>query len=115
MPGKIWRSEHNGTISCMVSSGKNTVRTETRRLQVVPAGEKQWMPMEWRNALWEYVRAFPHSGCGLGPFLAITRKERCDFIRKMAAQLAESDNTGCLPIANSVGEFAAWGYELAEK
>lgn len=112
MPGKIWRSEHHGTISCMVASGKNTVRTETRKLQVIPAGESQWMPLEWREALWEYVQAFPHSGCGLGPFLAISTIARCDFIRKMAKQLAESDNTGCRPIANSIGEFAAWGYEL---
>ncbi len=115
MPGKIWRSEKDSTISCMIGDGDDHVRTETRKLEVVPAGESQWMPLEWRNALWEYVQAFPHSGCSLGPFLAITEAQRCHFIRAMAAKLAESDDTGCRSIANDVGEFAAWGYERVEE
>ena len=115
MPGQIWRSEKESTISCMVDIGDNKVRTETRKLEVVSAGESQWMPVEWRNALWEYVQAWPHSGCGLGPFLAINNDQRCHFIRKMAAQLVASDDIGCRSIANSVGEFAAWGFELVRE
>ena len=88
------------------------VSIETLPLVVLPAGEMSQMPDSWRAALWEYVQAWPDSGAGYGPFLAITEEQRCDFIRKWAKTLAESDNIGCRSIANSIGEFAAYGYEL---
>jgi len=115
MPGKMWRSEINGTISCMVPhEDASKVKIETRPLVIIPAGcEMSWLPDSWRAALWEYVKAWPNSGCGYGPFLAITEEERCDFIRKWAKELVESDNIGCLGTANDIGEFAAYGYELA--
>jgi len=114
VPGKMWRSELRGTISCMTTKGTDgeRVNIETRRLEVVRAGEKQWMPEEWRAALWEYVQAWPESGCGYGPLLAITERERCDFLRKMAAELATADDIGCRLIAHGIGEFAAVEYEL---
>lgn len=114
MPGKIWRSEKCGTITCMVEKDAENVSIETFPLLVVKAGEGQWMPDKWRAALWIYVQAWPHSGCGLGPWLSITEEQRCDFIRKMAVDLVKSDNIGCRSIANSIGEFSAYGYELVE-
>lgn len=110
IPGKIWRSEKNGTVTCMTAKGTDRVNIETLPLVVVGAGESQWMPDGWRVALWEYVQAWPHSGCGYGPFLAITEEQRCDLIRKMAAELVKSDNIGCCSIANCIGELAAYGY-----
>lgn len=115
MPGKVWRSEKHSTITCLVDAGENTVRAETRNLEVLEAGEKSVMPIEWRRAMWEYVQAHPSSGCGLGPFLAITKEERCDFIRKLAAELVTADDIGCRSIANDIGEFAAYGYELVNE
>lgn len=112
IPGKMWRSKRNGTISCMTEKGSDLVNIETLPLVVVPAGDDQWMPDRWRAALWEYVQAWPCSGCGYGPFLAITEEQRCDFIRKRAAELVKSDNIGCCSIANDIGEFAAYGYRL---
>ena len=112
IPGKIWRSEKNGTISCMIAKDSDLVTIETVPMAIVEAGEPQWMPDSWRAALWEYAQAWPHSGCGYGSFLAITEAQRCDFIRKMAAELVRADNIGCCSIANSIGEFAAYGYDL---
>lgn len=114
IPGKIWRSDINGTITCMTAKGADRVNIETRPLIVVPPGEKQWMPDTWRAALWEYTQAWPHSGMAYGPWLAISEEQRCDFIRKMAEQLVKSDNIGCRHIANDIGEFAAHGYEIVE-
>lgn len=115
MPGKIWRSEEHGTITCMVPNlDKNLVSLEMRPLVVIKTGELSWMPDHWRAALWEYVQAWPDSGHGYGPFLALTEEERCDFIRKWAEKLVRSDNIGCCPIANAIGEFAAYGYQLVE-
>lgn len=113
MPGKIWRSKSNRTITCMLPhEDPSKVKMETLPLVVIPAGEMSWMPDAWRDALWEYVQAWPSSGHGLGPFLAITEEQRCDFIRNWAKQLVASDNIGCCSIANAIGEFAAYGYEL---
>lgn len=115
IPGKMWRSEKNGTVSCMVGSeDPSMVKIETLPLVVIPAGEMSQMPVRWRAALWEYVQAWPESGHGYGPFLSITEEQRCDFIRNWAKKLVESDNIGCRSIANSIGEFAAYGYELLE-
>lgn len=116
MPGKIWRSGLYGTISCMLphATDATLVRIETLPLEVVKIGEKQFMPDAWRSALWEYVKAWPSSGCQYGPFLAITEEQRCDFIRNMAADLVISDNIGCRMIAHSIGMFAAFDYELPE-
>ncbi len=114
MPGKIWRSKERGTISCMTPKDKEHVNIETLPLVVVSAGESQWMPDTWRASLWEYVQAWPASGCGYGPFLAITEEQRCDFIRKMAKDLAASDNIGCRSIAHNIGQFAAYDYERVE-
>jgi len=112
MPGKIWRSREKGLISCMLASGDTRIRTETRTLEVINIGEYSRMPDTWRDALWEYVQAQPYSGCGFGPFLRITEKQRCDFIRKMAIELSNSDDIGCRSMAESVGALAAWGYEI---
>ena len=115
MPGKMWRSEKHGTISCMTPhEDASKVKIETLPLVVIPAGEMSQMPDSWRDALWEYVQAWPDSGHGYGPFLSITEEQRCDFIRNWAKKLAESDNIGCCSIANAIGEFAAYGYELSE-
>lgn len=116
MPGKIWRSEDNGTISCMVPHEEPTkVKIETRPLTILTDGFKaSWMPDHWRAALWEYVQAWPSSGCGLGPFLALTEAQRCDFIRKRAEELVKSDNIGCRHIAHDIGQFAALEYEIIE-
>lgn len=113
-PGKLWRSEKNGTITCMTAKGIDRVNIETLPLVVVPAGEPQWMPASWRDALWEYAQAWPHSGCPYGPWLRISEAQRCDFIRKMAAELVKGDNIGCCSVANCIGEFAAYGYELED-
>lgn len=116
MPGKIWRSEDHGTITCMVAhEDPSKVKIETLPLLTIPAGESMSeMPDHWRAALWEYVQAWPHSGMCYGPFLALSEAQRCDFIRKMAEKLVKSDNIGCRSIANDIGEFAAYGYELSE-
>lgn len=115
-PGKMWRSEDHGTISCMLAHPDNPmiVRIETRPLEIVDPGGSQWMPDDWRAALWEYCQAWPSSGCEYGPFLALTEERRCDFIRKMAEELVASDNIGCRLIAHDVGMFAAIDYELPE-
>ena len=115
VPGQIWRSEKVGTITCMIASGPVNVAIRTLPLEIVPSGDLSVMPDEWRAALWEYVKANPSSGCGYGPFLAITEAERCDFIRELGKRLMQSDNIGCRSIANSIGEFAAWGYELVKE
>ena len=115
MPGKMWRSEKHGTISCMAPhEDASKVKIETLPLVVIPAGEMSQMPDSWRAALWEYVQAWPDSGHGYGPFLSITEEQRCDFIRNWAKKLVASDNIGCCSIANAIGEFAAYGYELSE-
>lgn len=110
--GKLWRSEKRGTITCLTPKDGERLKIETLPLVIVEAGEAQWMPDTWRAALWEYVQAWPASGCGYGPFLAISEEERCDFLRKMAGDLAGSDNIGCRSIADGIGMFSAWGYEL---
>jgi hypothetical protein len=114
MPGKLWRSEKHNTITCMLPhpTDSTRVRIETRPLVILPVGEMSWMPDNWRAALWEYVQAWFYSGCVYGPFLAITEEQRCDMIRKMAQELVKSDNIGCCSIANAIGEFSAYGYQL---
>lgn len=116
MPGKIWRSKEHGTITCMVPhEDKSKVKIETLPLIVTEGNwEPSWMPDHWRAALWEYVQAWPASGCELGPFLAISEEQRCDFIRKMAVELVKSDNIGCRHIAHNIGQFAALEYPLPE-
>ena len=115
MPGKMWRSEKHGTISCMTPhEDANKVKIETLPLEVIPAGESMSeMPDHWRAALWEYVQAWPDSGHGYGPLLSITEEQRCDFIRNWAKKLSDS-TSGVCSIANAIGEFAAYGYELSE-
>ncbi len=115
-PGKLWRSVLRGTITCMTEKkdDPDRVEIETLPLHIMPAGSAQWLPSKWRDALWSYVQEWPHSGCGYGPFLQISEEQRCDFIRKLAAELVKSDNIGCCSIADSIGQFAAYGYELAD-
>ena len=72
------------------------------------------MPDEWRAAIWEYVQAWPSSGCGYGPFVAVTEEQRCHFIRQMAKDLVLSDNIGCRSIAHDVGQFASLDFEIQE-
>lgn len=112
IPGQIWRSKEHGTITCLVDAGDDKLSIQTRALEVVPPGAEQQMPDEWRAALWEYVQAWPSSGSGYGPFLAITEAERCDFIRARARELVESDNIGCRLIAHDIGEIASIDYEV---
>ncbi len=115
IPGQIWRSEAHGTITCMVPhKDPSKVGIETLPMIVTTDGRALWMPDHWRSALWEYVQAWPSSGCGLGPFLALTEAQRCDFIRKRAAELVKSDNIGCRHIAHDIGQFAALEYEIVE-
>lgn len=116
IPGKMWRSEEGGTISCMLAhpTDPSLVRTETLPLEVVDPGKEQRMPDAWRAALWEYVQAWPSSGCGYGPFLALTEEQRCSFIRDRAKKLVASDNIGCRLIAHDIGQFASIDYEIIE-
>ena len=114
IPGKIWRSEEHKTISCMIAKGTDHVNIETLPLEIVEPGTEQWMPDTWRAALWEYVQAWPSSGCGYGPFLALTEEQRCDFIRERAKRLVASDNIGCRHIAHDIGQFASLEYEIIE-
>jgi len=111
IPGQIWQSEDRGTISCMLPGEGDRLRIDTRTLRVVEPGEDQWMPDEWRAALWEYVQAWPASGTGYGPFLAITEAERCAFIRERAREIVDGDDIGCLLVAHGIGEFASVDYE----
>lgn len=116
VPGKIWRSEKHKTITCMVPhDSPEKVKIETLPVVIVEGNwEPSWMPDHWRSALWEYVQAWPHSGCGLGPFLAITEAQRCDFIRKIAQELVASNNIGCRLIAHDIGQFASLDFPLVE-
>lgn len=114
-PGQIWRSERGSTIICMLPHPEqtNSVMIETRKLEVIDVGEMSWMPDDWRKALWMYVQEWPSSGCGLGPFLAISEAERNRFLRKMASRLLASDEIGCRHIAHDIGQFASLEFELA--
>lgn len=115
MPGQIWRSEEKNIIACMVPHDEKSVSIEVLPLVVVSRGEKQWMPNHWRESLWQYVQAWPCSGCGLGPFLAITEEQRADFIRRHVALMIGNSDLACLSLAHDVGQFAAWEYEHEEK
>ena len=112
MPGQIWRSQENQTISCMTPLDDLNVKIESRKLEVLNVGEMSWLPDHWRYALWEYVQRWPDSGCKYGPFLAINEIERNQFLRNLGKRLVDSDEIGCRSIANSIGEFAAWGFEI---
>lgn len=113
MPGQIWRSEERRTISCMVpSTALETVSTETLPLEVIPMGYLSVMPDHWRDALLEYVKAHPHSGSGLGPFLRITEGERNALIRSMTEGLG--DDIGCRFVAKCMGELASVEFETVE-
>lgn len=113
VPGKLWRSENHGTVTCMLAGpDPNRVKIDTRPMEIVEAGEDQWMPDEWRVALWSYAQEWPESGSAYGPWLAITEAERNAFLRKLGARLVGADEIGCRMIANMIGELAAWGYRL---
>lgn len=116
IPGQIWRSERDSTITCMLEhSGEGEsvrIRIETLPLEVIPMGELSIMPDEWRAALWEYVKAWPYSGSGLGPFLKITEGERNAMIRKLALGL--DNDIGCRSIAGAIGKFAAVDFDTVE-
>jgi len=115
MPGQVWRSEWHQTMSCMVACEDNAmVRVETRPLVVLPVGELSWLPDHWRSAMWEYVQAWPHSGCGLGPLLAVSRGDRHALLRRLASDLLATDEIGALVIANSLGLLAAVDFERPE-
>lgn len=115
MPGQIWRSERYQTVSCMVScEDPEKVQVETRPLVVLPIGELSWLPDHWRSAMWEYVQAWPHSGCGLGPLLAISREERHALLRKLAHDLLATDEIGAETIGHSIGLLAAIDFERPE-
>jgi len=115
VPGKIWRSEKNGTISCMVPhQDPSKVAIETHPLVITTDGFASWIPDHWRAALWEYCQAWPSSGMEYGPFLALTEEQRCDFLRARAKQLVASDNIGCRHIAHDIGMFAALDYQIIE-
>jgi len=109
VPGKIWRNSESTLITCMLSDATDAekVRIETRPLQSVYDDMKQSMPDEWRAAIWEYVQAWPASGCKLGPLLKITDKERNDFLRKLIATCVGADDIGLRLAAHNVGLFAS--------
>ena len=108
IPGQMWRSEKNNTISCMVSlADPSRVKIETLPLKVAPAGTRSELPHHWRAALWEYTKAWHYSGCKYGPLLAITETDRCNLIRALGGNLVASDNIGCCSIANAIGQAAA--------
>ena len=113
-PGKIWRSKKHQTVTCLTVKDDSTLNIETLPMIVVGEGQPQWMPDHWREAMWDYVQKYPNSGCYLGPFLAITKEQRCDFVRTLASRLATADNIGCLSMAFDIGQFASWEYELPE-
>lgn len=114
-PGKIWRSKRHKTVSCMVpSADPDKVSIETARLEVLPIGELTQMPLHWVQSLWEYVQAWPDSGAGLGPFLAITQAERAAFIRQQARRLETADDFVVASIAHQIGQLAAYEYEVVE-
>jgi hypothetical protein len=117
IPGQIWRSEKDSTITCMIPhvSEPELVSVQTFPLEITEPDDLSEMPDEWRDALWSYVQAYPSSGCGFGPFLRISHAERCDFIRKMAKNLVESDEIGCRHIAHDIGQFAALEFPLTTK
>lgn len=110
MPGQIWRSEENNTITCMTYRSETEVNIETRPLLLTKDRTRSVMPDSWRAALWIYVQAWPSSGHGYGPFLDLTEKVRCDFIRDVAKNLFDND-LGCLSIANMIGDLAAYNYD----
>lgn len=113
VPGQIWRSEKNQTITCMVASPEpGRVALETLPLEIIGIGELSIMPDHWRDALWIYVQACPHSGSGLAPFIRITETERNSLIRKMAEGL--KDDIGCRHIAKCMGELASVEFETVE-
>lgn len=113
MPGQIWRSEKHQTISCMVPSSDPTkVSIETLPLEVIGIGELSIMPDHWRDALLVYVKAYPHSGSGLAPFLRITEAERNALIRELAKGLG--DEIGCRHIAKCMGELASVEFETVD-
>lgn len=115
MPGQVWRSEKHQTMSCMVAcEDPAIVQVETRPLVVLAVGELSWIPDHWRAAMWEYVQAWPHSGCGLGPLLAISREERHALLRRLANDLLATDEIGSVGIANSLGLLAAVDFERPE-
>lgn len=113
MPGKVWRSRENDTMTCMVPhSDPAEFAIETLPLEVIEPGELSEIPDHWRDAMWEYVQAYPASGHGLAPFLRITEEQRCDFIRTQAEFLVRSDNIGCRSIAHMIGDLASIEFEL---
>ena len=113
VPGKIWRSENNCTVTCMVETDTvNVVRLETLPLQVMAIGELSQIPNHWRESIWGYVKAYPASAYGLAPLLDITTEQRCDFVRQQAERLVASDNIGCLSIAHMIGQLASVGFEF---
>jgi hypothetical protein len=115
MPGQVWRSEKHQTMSCMVAcEDPAIVQVETRPLVVLAVGKLSWLPDHWRSAMWEYVQAWPHSGCGLGPLLAVSREERHALLRRLASDLLATDEIGAVGIADSLGLLAAVDFERPE-
>lgn len=112
MPGQICRSAERQTVSCMVAcEDQAKVQIETRPLVVLPIGELSWLPNHWRTAMWEYVQAWPLSGCGLGPLLAISRAERHSLLCKLAHDLLATDEIGAPGFAHAMGLLAALEFE----
>jgi len=112
MPGKIWRSEKDKTITCLTRCDAENFNVDTRRLEVVEPGGMQTIPESWSAAMWEYAQAYPSSACQLGPFLRITEEQRANFIRERAKLLmAKDSDLGVLLLAHEIGMFAAFDCE----
>ncbi len=112
VPGKIWRSEVHKTISCMVPEGADHARIETRQMHIVEDGVPSDLPDHWRDAMWEYVQAYPSCGCALGPFLRISEECRSEFVKQIAHRLMACHNAvSCLLLARDIGLLAAIEFE----
>jgi len=113
MPGKVWRSREHHTLSCMLPNGREKLKIETRPYAAVmpEKGDRLWMPMTWRRAMWQYVKAHPFSGSQLGPFLSVDDAKRNALLRKLGEQLAKADDIGARSIAHHIGEIAAYACE----
>ena len=59
--GKLWRSERNRTITCLLPHDADTLRAESRHVLIVDRPDEQWIPATWRRAMSAYKRQWPDS------------------------------------------------------
>lgn len=107
MPGKISRSRERRTVTCSLPSGHKRVRWDTRSVEIVGRAEEEWMPVTWRDAIWTYCKAWPHSAWKLVPFLRAPEKERHALLRRLLENAAAADHIGIMSSGRVAGAFAA--------